>query len=150
MWSMTSRGPELVSANDIALSKRYLISADENNYNIAYVAGYEYGSINNPVLIRSAQEFNDVFGLSKEDSIKANFDASTKQAFGNYRIINDIDLSDLSLGGSDTTTLLSTEYTFMRKIDEFGAVIGYGILEGNSMTISNLDFSITDTDQMYF
>lgn len=150
MWSMTSRGPELVSANDIALSKRYLISADENNYNIAYVAGYEYGSINNPVLIRSAQEFNDVFGLSKEDSIKANFDASTKQAFGNYRIINDIDLSDLSLGGSDTTTLLSTEYTFMRKIDEFGAVIGYGILEGNSMTISNLDFSITDTDQIYF
>lgn len=150
MWSMTSRGPELVSANDIALSKRYLISADENNYNIAYVAGYEYGSINNPVLIRSAQEFNDVFGLSKEDSIKANFDASTKQAFGNYRIINDIDLSDLSLGGSDTTTLLSTEYTFMRKTDEFGAVIGYGILEGNSMTISNLDFSITDTDQNYF
>lgn len=150
MWSMTSRGPELISANDIALSKRYLISADENNYNIAYVAGYEYGSINNPVLIRSAQEFNDVFGLSKEDSIKANFDASTKQAFGNYRIINDIDLSDLSLGGSDTTTLLSTEYTFMRKIDEFGAVIGYGILEGNSMTISNLDFSITDTDQIYF
>ncbi len=150
MWSMTSRGPELVSANDIALSKRYLISADENNYNIAYVAGYEYGSINNPVLIRSAQEFNDVFGLSKEDSIKANFDASTKQAFGNYRIINDIDLSDLSLGGSDTTTLLSTEYTFMRKTDEFGAVIGYGILEGNSMTISNLDFSITDTDQIYF
>lgn len=150
MWSMSSRGPELVSANDIALSKRYLISADENNYNIAYVAGYEYGSINNPVLIRSAQEFNDVFGLSKEDSIKANFDASTKQAFGNYRIINDIDLSDLSLGGSDTTTLLSTEYTFMRKIDEFGAVIGYGILEGNSMTISNLDFSITDTDQIYF
>lgn len=150
MWSMTSRGPELVSANDIALSKRYLISADENNYNIAYVAGYEYGSINNPVLIRSAQEFNDVFGLSKEDSIKANFDVSTKQAFGNYRIINDIDLSDLSLGGSDTTTLLSTEYTFMRKIDEFGAVIGYGILEGNSMTISNLDFSITDTDQIYF
>ena len=148
MWSMTSRGPELVSANDIALSKRYLISADENNYNIAYVAGYEYGSINNPVLIRSAQEFNDVFGLSKEDSIKANFDASTKQAFGNYRIINDIDLSDLSLGGSDTTTLLSTEYTFMRKTDEFGAVIGYGILEGNSMTISNLDFSITDTDQI--
>ena len=150
MWSMTSRGPELVSANDIAMSKRYLISADENNYNIAYVAGYEYGSINNPVLIRSAQEFNDVFGLSKEDSIKANFDASTKQAFGNYRIINDIDLSDLSLGGSDTTTLLSTEYTFMRKTDEFGAVIGYGILEGNSMTISNLDFSITDTDQIYF
>lgn len=150
MWSMTSRGPELVSANDIALSKRYLISADENNYNIAYVAGYEYGSINNPVLIRSAQEFNDVFGLSKEDSIKANFDASTKQAFGNYRIINDIDLSDLSLGGSDTTTLLSTEYTFMRKTDEFGAVIGYGILEGNSMTISNLNFSITDTDQNYF
>ena len=79
--------------------------------------------------------------FSSKNCIKANFDASTKQAFGNYRIINDIDLSDLSLGGSDTTTLLSTEYTFMRKIDEFGAVIGYGILEGNSMTISNLDFS---------
>lgn len=150
MWSMTSRGPELVSANDISLSKRYLISADENDYNIAYVAGYEYGSINNPVLIRSAQEFNEVFGSSKDDSIKANFDTSKKQVFGNYRIINDIDLSDLSLGGSDTTTLLSTEYTFMRKTDEFGAVIGYGILEGNSMTISNLDFSITDTDQIYF
>ena len=150
MWSMTSRGPELVSANNIALSKRYLISTDEDNYDVAYVADYEYGSINNPILIRSAQEFNDVFGAGKDDSVKAYFDASKKQAFGNYRIINDIDLSDLSLGGSDTTTLSSTSYTFMRKTDEFGSVVGHGVLEGNSMTISNLDFSITDTDQIYF
>lgn len=150
MWTMTTRGPELVSATNIALSKRYLISAEENNYDVAYVAGFEYGSINNPILIRSAQEFNDVFGTSKDDSIKKYFDSSKKQAFGNYRIINDIDLSDLSLGGSETTTLSSTSYTFMRKTDEFGAVVGHGILEGNSMTISNLDFSITDSDQIYF
>lgn len=150
MWTMTTRGPELVSANNIALSKRDLISAEEDNYDVAYVAGFEYGSINNPILIRSAQEFNDVFGTSKEDSVKKYFDSSKKQAFGNYRIINDIDLSDLSLGGSDTTILSSTSYTFMRKTDDFGSVIGHGILEGNSMTISNLDFSITDTDQIYF
>lgn len=150
MWTMTTRGPELVSATNIALSKRYLISAEENNYDVAYVAGFEYGSINNPILIRSAQEFNDVFGTSKDDSIKKYFDSSKKQAFGNYRIINDIDLSDLSLGGNETTTLSSTSYTFMRKTDEFGAVVGHGILEGNSMTISNLDFSITDSDQIYF
>ena len=150
MWFMTSRGPDLVSANNIALSKRYLISADEDNYDVAYVADYEYGSINNPILIRSAQEFNDVFGASKDDSIKANFDTSKKQVYGNYRVINDIDLSDLSLGGNDTTTLSSTSYTFMRKTDEFGAVVGCGVLEGNSMTISNLDFSITDSDQIYF
>ena len=150
MWTMTTRGPELVSANNIALSKRYLISTEEDKYDVAYVAGFDYGSVNNPILIRSAQEFNDVFGTSKDDSIKQYFDASKKQAFGNYRIINDIDLSDLSLGGSETTTLSSTAYTFMRKTDEFGGVVGHGVLEGNSMTISNLDFSITDTDQIYF
>lgn len=150
MWSMTSRGPELVSANNIALSKRYLISTEEDKYDVAYVAGFEYGSINNPILIRSAQEFNDVFGTSKDDSIKKFYDSSKKEAFGNYRIINDIDMSDLSLGGDEITMLSSTAYTFMRKADEFGAVVGYGVLEGNSMTISNLDFSITDTDQIYF
>lgn len=150
MWSMTSRGPELVSANNIALSKRYLISTEEDKYDVAYVAGFEYGSINNPILIRSAQEFNDVFGTSKDDSIKKFYDSSKKEAFGNYRIINDIDMSDLSLGGDEITMLSSTAYTFMRKTDEFGAVVGYGVLEGNSMTISNLDFSITDTDQIYF
>lgn len=150
MWSMTSRGPELVSANNIALSKRYLISTEEDKYDVAYVAGFEYGSINNPILIRSAQEFNDVFGTSKDDSIKKFYDSSKKEAFGNYRIINDIDMSDLSLGGDEITMLSSTAYTFMRRTDEFGAVVGYGVLEGNSMTISNLDFSITDTDQIYF
>lgn len=150
MWSMTSRGPELVSANNIALSKRYLISTEEDKYDVAYVAGFEYGSINNPILIRSAQEFNDVFGTSKDDSIKKFYDSSKKEAFGNYKIINDIDMSDLSLGGDEITMLSSTAYTFMRKTDEFGAVVGYGVLEGNSMTISNLDFSITDTDQIYF
>lgn len=150
MWVMTSHGPDLVAANNIALSKRYLVSAEEDKYNVAYVVGYEYGSLNNPILIRSAKEFNDVFGTSKDDSIKQCFDSSNKQAFGNYRIINDIDLSDLSLGGNETTSLSSTSYTLMRKTDEFGEVIGHGVLDGNSMTISNLDISITDTDQIYY
>lgn len=150
MWFMTSRGPDLVSANNIALSKRYLISTEEDKFDVAYVANYEYGSIYNPILIRSATEFNEVFGTSKDDSIKKYFDVNKKQAFGNYRIINDIDLSDLSLGGEETSTLSSTSFTLMRKTDEFGAVIGHGMLEGNSMTISNLDFSITDTTQTCF
>lgn len=150
MWYMTSRGPDLVSANNIAISKRYLVSTDEENYNVAYVSGYEYGSANNPILIRSATEFNEVFGTSKDDSIKDFYDSVNKQAFGNYRLINDIDLSDLSLGGSDEATLSSTSYTLTRKTDQFGGVIGYGVLEGNSMTISNLDFSTTDTNQTTF
>ena len=150
MWTMTSRGPELVSANNIALSKRYLVSVEEDKYDVAYVPSYEYGSIQNPILIRSATEFNEVFGTSKDDSIKKYFDQTTKQAFGNYRLINDIDLADLSLGGNETTTLSSTGYSLMRKTDAFGSVVGSGVLEGNAMTISNLDFSITDTDQTYF
>ncbi|MGN1162504.1 MAG: hypothetical protein ACI4T2_01050 [Christensenellales bacterium] len=150
MWMMTSRGPELVSANNIALSKRYLVSVEEDKYDVAYVPNYEYGSIQNPILIRSATEFNEVFGTSKDDSIKKYFDQTPKQAFGNYRLINDIDLADLSLGGNETTTLSSTGYSLMRKTDAFGSVVGSGVLEGNAMTISNLDFSITDTDQTYF
>ncbi len=150
MWVMTAKGPDLVAANDIAISRRVLESIGEGDYVATYVPGYEYGSANNPILIRSATEFNDIFGNSKEDSINKYFDKATNTAFGNYRIINDIDLSDILVGGTETTTLSSTTATLAKKVDKYGYVQGLGVIEGNSMEISNLDVSLTNTNDIYF
>ena len=67
IWEMTDNGVSLVSANRIAMSSRYAVTNGDDisifyNKNIMDLSDYTmknlaYGSENNPIIIRSEQEF---------------------------------------------------------------------------------------------
>lgn len=131
VWTMTSsRGPELISANEIAVSSRYILTADDgNDFMFVYEEGYEYGSSKNPILIRNASEFNEVFGKSNSSAIKEYYNLSNNTVFGNYRMINDIDLSEL------------VEEQEEYKLSSSNMSLYGGVFEGNNMTIDNLELA---------
>jgi hypothetical protein len=92
--------------NNVACSyRRSIPNSSTAGYVLAYVTGYMYGSAKNPILIRSATEFNKVFSSSVDSSIKLYYNSTNKTAFGNYRIICDIDLSDLTDINNNVETL---------------------------------------------
>ncbi|MEG1499561.1 MAG: hypothetical protein RR400_00605, partial [Clostridia bacterium] len=131
VWKMTFLGPELISANDIAVGIRRVVVSEET-YQLIPVGKFKYGSNLNPILIRSAGEFNSVFAASKDSSVKEFYDPIAKTAFGSYRIICDIDFDELS----DSFVGLSTTSVSLVKND-----FGDGVIDGNNMTIKNLDIS---------
>lgn len=126
VWTMTSsRGPELISANEIAVSSRYIVSNDDgSDFTFVYEEGYEYGSSKNPILIKSADEFNEVFGNSNSSAIKEYYNLSNNTVFGNYRLIDDIDLSKISGEG---------------KLSSSNMTLYGGTFEGNNLNIENLE-----------
>lgn len=136
VWYITQHGVELVSANQIAISSRYIANEqrDENgnlqSYNLPYVSGYEYGSTKNPIIIRSAKEFNMVFGgddLNAGTAISRYYNLSNKTITGNYRLITDIDLLDLS---TDSSTGIKVNTTIM--------TLNGAVIDGNMLTITNI------------
>lgn len=134
VWTMTSdKGPDLVSANSIAVSHRYVNTFEDGSFVLRYASGYEYGSDKNPIIIRNAKEFNDVFGLSKHSDISEYFDMETKTVFGNYRIVANIDLNDLIAEGEEEYKLISSEMTLTSTRQSVA------VLDGNSFTLSNLE-----------
>lgn len=131
VWTMTaSKGPELISANNIATSSRYVVQTGENEFVFAFVEGYNYGSDKNPILISNAQEFNQVFGNSTRSAVQQYYDAENKIAFGNYRLINNIDLSELATEEEDYV-LISSQTSLTNE----------AVFDGNSLTISNLELT---------
>ncbi len=141
IWKMTAQGPDLVSANDIAVSLRYTSKASENlsKPKTAYVDKFAYGSINNPILIRNAKDFNEAFSGTANKSVDRFVDDSTKTiAFGNYRLIDNIDLHDLATG-SEKYDLTSSIKTLSGSYNTRAT----GKLDGNGFTISN--FALTDS-----
>ncbi len=141
IWKMTTQGPDLVSANDIAVSLRYTSKESENlsKPKTAYVDNFAYGSINNPILIRNAKDFNEAFSGTANKSVDRFVDDSTKTiAFGNYRLIDNIDLHDLATG-SEKYDLTSSVKTLSGSYNTRAT----GKLDGNGFTISN--FALTDS-----
>ena len=140
VWYSNSYGIDLVSANQIAISSRYVANqrVDENtgellSYNLPYTDGYDYGSIKNPIIIRSAEEFNRVFGGDDQNAgtaISRYYNLSEQKVYGHYRIITDINLQDLNPDTSAAKSLKSTEMTL------YGAVI-----DGNMLTVSGVDIT---------
>lgn len=119
--------PDLVSAKDISHSVRYII--DEQNigednfeYSYSYVSGYEYGSDNNPYIIRNAKEFNSVLTDGMEEDSLHIFDS-------NVRFVDDIDLS------AEIKTSKNVSFE--------------GKLDGNGMSISNITVNVTVTTDEY-
>ena len=138
VWYINSTGPKLVSANQIAISQRYIADAKRDaqtgeiiSYKLPYVDGFAYGSVSNPIIIRNAQEFNQVFGgdhVNAGSNIAAYYNLTQKRVFGNYRIITDIDLSTLS---TDTASGV--------KISSSNMSLYGGRLDGNMFTVSGLE-----------
>ncbi len=140
IWTTTSNGITLVSANQIAFSNRYAVTVNNMTY-IYYTSSIleastlelidiSYGSINNPIILRDAYDFAVATGDATSTPISA-YQAyySDTSVFGNYRVVNDIDMSeiDLDISGDGAVKLTTTEKTFT------------GLLDGNGFTISNIN-----------
>lgn len=150
VWELTELGgPKLVEPNIIALSNRYEIenpngTVEGKTYLLPYSfvetqdkgrVNTSYGSKDNPIIIRTAKEFNEVMGNSKDSDISKNYNSADKpnQIFGSYRLVDDIDLNELITSSSETTfDLSSVNYSFTGK------------LYGNGFNISNLSIGARD------
>ncbi|MDD3862612.1 MAG: hypothetical protein PHV79_02015, partial [Clostridia bacterium] len=138
VWHITNTGPELVSANQIAVSSRYLanekyddITGELVSYALPYHDNYEYGSKLNPIIIRNAIEFNKVFGGDHQNAgsaISRYYDLDEKLVFGNYRIVSEIDLSDLITDDSSGVKVNSSNMT-----------LSGGMVDGNKFVVNGLE-----------
>ncbi|MGN1201295.1 MAG: hypothetical protein ACI4R8_03470, partial [Candidatus Caccovivens sp.] len=140
IWKMTDRGIGLVSADMIAFSNRYPVTINSKTYifynkNIMQTGTMEYldlsyGGKNNPIIIRNARDFALATGKQETVEISAYKEYySDKAVFGNYRIVNNIDMSEIgqSVDSDNVIKLKTTNKAFVN-----------GILDGNGFTISNI------------
>lgn len=146
VWRFEKGSPELISANHIATSVRYLV----DNYNgvigsriFPYVEGYEYGSIKNPIIIKTADEFNRAFGKTNNPSIndstaiQDNYNGN--EVYGNYRLVSDIDFDQTTNVGN--VKIVSANMNLTTRSD---SNITSGIFDGNGFTLKNVDISTND------
>lgn len=146
VWRFEKGSPELISANHIATSVRYLV----DNYNgvigsriFPYVEGYEYGSIKNPIIIKTADEFNRAFGktnnpnINDSTAIQDNYNGN--EVYGNYRLVSDIDFDQTTNVGN--VKIVSANMNLTTRSD---SNITSGIFDGNGFTLKNVDISTND------
>ena len=122
--------PELISANNIATSVRVINVAqtneDMNIYYYNYVEGYEKGSLNNPQIVTTASEFNNLFTDVINASTLINENISAKFT-DNIRLVKNIDFTNVVLSST------AVEYTSL--VDELS------IFDGNYMALTNIVLS---------
>ena len=129
--------PELVSANQVAISVRVLkpnteASEGDPDYTYIYASGYEKGSKINPQIVATAEEYNKVFDNILGVTVKVE-NVNVKYT-GNMRLVNNIDFINL------TPSSTSFEYT--------SPINGRSVFDGNNLAISNVlisDNSDTNT-----
>lgn len=140
IWKNTSTGISLVSANKIAISNRYAITTGTIT-NIFYnktiidadtmeMVDLSYGSEENPIIIRNAYDFAVATGKATTKEISAYKEYyNNNEVFGNYRIVNNIDMSEIDQNAENDNSvkLTTTSKTFK------------GLLDGNGFTISNIN-----------
>ncbi len=107
--------PELVNADMVAHSYRYVADKDDNSVVLRNATNFASGSKNNPHTISSVDEFNDVF-TSEGDKFS-----------GYVRFINDIDFND------DETAIKTRSKFTLGKTSQTKTSI-----EGNGMSISGV------------
>ena len=151
IWVMTDVGPELVAANQIAVSLRYASKQSLNSKPVfTYVDEYRYGSKNNPILIRSAEEFSNVFSGLGNTSASRYVNTSLGEIYGSYRLVNDIDLSELVTDSNNTYSLASSSMALTGKYIEEGDGNSIGKFDGNGLTITGLALSDPDGEAINF
>lgn len=143
IWTTSSNGITLVSANKIAFSNRYAVTAADGLTNIFYnkniidadtmqIQDLSYGSIENPIIIRNASEFAKVMGKATALEISSYKEYyNDTEVWGKYRIVSQIDMSEIDQNNESEgrATLTTFEKTFS------------GILDGNGFTISNVSLA---------
>ncbi len=146
VWRYVNGEITLTSANEVAISVRYLIenyNGQEGARRFPYVSGYEYGSSKNPIIIRTADEFNRAFGQEtglKENAyyaISQKYNKNDGTVFGNYRLISHIDFNNLQ--NIAATKVASSLMTLTGKSTAQG-----GIFDGNGLTISNVEIALSE------
>lgn len=118
--------PELMNANTISHSAKYLISGNGTTEKFTYTNADSYleGTKNNPYIIRSVSEYNDILTGNRADM-------STETSKSGYiRFIDDIDFSN-----DNTAIKTRVKYTLG---DDNRAIITS--VEGNGMSISGIYF----------
>ncbi len=121
--SYTSLRPELVSANIFTMSLRYYVTGDNGNYSYTNVDNWvvenrsslniSQGSLNNPLLITTASDFNTNLSPAKDDNGNNTPNCSI------VRMVHDIEFHEVQ-----TATTFTTDFK--------------GNLEGNGLSINKL------------
>ncbi len=125
--------PELTSANFIARSMRIARYNDAGKVeSYVYANGYDAGSVKNPFIIRSVEEYAMVF-VGK--------DGTQHQFTGNVRFIDNIDFKIADNLYEDVAT--RSKYVLG---DQKSRTISN--IDGNGMTISNLVINYSDKDDV--
>ena len=151
VWAWDGLLPQLVSANQKAISVRRVIknysslvsggSSIENINIYPYIPGYEYGSQANPIIIRSADEFNRVFGqetgLVKNAyyAISQMYNKEIGIVFGSYRLVASIDFDNLTY--VENVKISSSIMDLARN-----GSTNFGTFDGNALTIANVEVSL--------
>lgn len=151
VWAWDGLLPQLVSANQKAISVRRVIknysslvsggSSIENINIYPYIPGYEYGSQANPIIIRSADEFNRVFGqetgLVKNAyyAISQMYNKEIGIVFGSYRLVASIDFDSLTY--VENVKISSSIMDLARN-----GSVNFGTFDGNALTIANVEVSL--------
>lgn len=151
IWKFTENGITLVSANNIAFSNRYSVTTNKIT-NLFYnksiidattmeIVDLSYGSENNPIIIRSAYDFAMATGKANSSLEISSYKEyyNDEKVFGNYRIVNDIDMSGIDQNSESLNSikLTTTTKTFT------------GMLDGNGFTISNINLGSNLTTENY-
>ena len=142
-------GLKLIEADTIAHSYRYVVYFSEDqivegqpSYSLpygqivfeddpTYSIDTSYGSSQNPIIIRNAEEFVEVTGSSNSTPIQLQYETTIH---GTYRLVSDIDMTAFS---SQIITLPSTQKAFS------------GTLYGNGFTITGLSLSYNGRNLSY-
>ena len=119
--------PELPNANQVSHSYRYLLRQENSMYIYSNAVSYEPGSANNPNIIRSVEEYNEIM-LSGNTS---------NSLTGYVRFINNIDFA------SDETAI-KTRVNFV-----LGDVNNETVtsVDGNGMTISGIYLDVGNAQE---
>ncbi len=151
IWSVSNTEKlTLVSANQISFSNRYAVtngSVTSIFYNRSIIdadtmrsVDLSYGSDNNPIIIRSAYDFAMATGKAGATEISSYKEYySDTEVFGNYRIVNNIDMSEIDQNSENDNSikLQTTKKTFT------------GLLDGNGFTISNISLGSSEVAENF-
>lgn len=118
--------PEIVSANQIAISVRVLKPSasgeGQADYSYIYALGYEKGSSINPQIITSATDYNKVFESIL--GVTTNVENVNVKYTGNMRLVNNLDFTSL--------TPMSTSFEYTSPVNSLS------VFDGNNLSISNV------------
>lgn len=92
IWKMADYGPMLVEPNNIAFSQRDIQIDEFGKYYYVYGKSEKLGSITNPYLLSSGEDFNNSFVNSDVNTAGINGNVADKY----YRIVADIDFDDIA------------------------------------------------------